>query len=555
MAVLAQGRGVRRVHSIIPGLRRLTLLVFFLLVNTTLQFNESNINVDDILRHFDEWHWKETTINHNNYLFAGSTDLQKRCYIGNYSRDIEGFNKIYDTRFNFAAVEKAWANPKSSNWISLERIVKKKRNTNETLNILFSGGSVLNGVGCLYKPDSASDLFAFNLAAWCSYPRRLVLALQEALNEITTSLKQQPIIVSSRVCSGNGYSSVIGLQYAYAKKYAIGNSCGRWVDYRFPAAWNETDASIKYDDDTGWMPDIYIWDHSVNDGNPKFFSKEEPRAVVYDALIRHMVSLPNKPQVIVFDSVISSPFKNERLNINNKLLVPTIDYSFIYRTHKPMSIWYATQDKNPHPGWPTHVIWAEILFYTLLKPLLTAYVDGTIKIGQDDDAAPLENESVNETMPCHAGYSTYLDFTMDAAGNDSPVRVTGNWSVSYEAGRRGWLYLGASHQHKVSSQDFNNSVTFRCSNISRGYIYIDYYKSYTPEWGRAVINITTDNFLVTSREIDSKWNTKYSIPYTEEIYLESVQHGKKLLSDIPHVDVTVSVIHGGKFKLVSIACC
>ena len=43
--------------------------------------------------------------------------------------------------------------------------------------------------------------------------------------------------------------------------------------------------------------------------------------------------------------------------------------------------------------------------------------------------------------------------------------------------------------------------------------------------------------------------------YTEEIYLESVQHGKKLLSDIPHVDVTVSVIHGGKFKLVSIACC
>ncbi len=534
----------------------LTFFVFILLVNITVQLDESSIDVDGIFRHFDNWHWNETIVNHNKYLFKNDMDF-KRCYVGNYSRDIEGFNQIYDNRFNFAAIAKAWVNPKSSNWKLLEHAVKKKRNTNETLNILFSGGSVLAGVGCTCKPKTGTETYALNLAAWCTYPRRIVRALQEALNEITTSLQQKPMIVSSRVCSGNGYSSIIGLQYMYAKKYSIGNSCGKWVDYRYPAAWNEGDASIIYNDNTGWLPDIYIWDHSVNDGNPKFFSAKEPRNVTYDALIKHMVSLPNKPQVVVFDSVVSSPYKDERLKINNKYLVPTIDYKYIYGAHKPNSIWFATNPKNVHPAWPTHVIWSEILFYSLMKPLLTAYVD-SIKNDQDDDVASAKQDTLNETLPCHDGYSSYFDFTVDSAlgaSYDSPVRVAGNWSVAHESGRRGWLYQNDFHHHGAVSPNHNNSITFRCRNVSSGYVSVDFYKSYTPEWGRAVINITTNGLpSVVSREVSSHWNIKYSIPYTEEIYLERFQQDKNL-SDATYVDVTVAVTHGGKFKLTSIACC
>jgi len=505
---------------------------------------------------FFPWHWEETTRKHNE-MFCNKSAYEL------FWTPLIGIEGLYDLGFNFSTVGKAYMNPNQSNFEKFQRsVLDKFKNGSEAFNILFSGGSVCAGVGTLNLDESLPEDYKNGLRAWGSYPRRLIFALQEAFNEIADHFHYKRIFISGKVCCTGGSSSIVGIENMYAKKYSCGKACGSWVDYTH-SKWNANSTLMADRNDTGWSPDLFIWDHSANDGNPKFFDEMKPRRQIYESFIVHMLRLHNKPQVIVFDSVVyirgervseTMDMKRERLEINNIYGVPTIDYDVFNPAQQ--SIWYATSSNNPHPLWPTHLIWTELLFYTLLNQMRLSFGDEkNISLNANVSDDRFVNMSLNETSSCNNGYTTMLDFTqkysnieVQQGDSSTPLQIIGNWKISNEANKKGWLYLKSSDL----LYDYN-SISFSCHKMVTGHVSIGYYASYSPEWGVASVNITTitSNIsiaVLSIEEINARWNERFSVVKLLEVDLP-------LSYGLDAINITISVQERRKFKVTSIACC
>jgi hypothetical protein len=353
------------------------------------------------------------------------------------------------------------------------------------------------------------------------------------------------------MCCVSATNSEQGTDVIRNKRYKPGEFCAK--DDVFASSTGRTQAP-----DAAWEPELILWDYAANDQAQRFYESRSWTSV-YHEFLTTALSLPTAPQVIILDNVFAYAAvpgfmgASDRIAADVAFCVPTLHYHGAAGSNlKEFSVWYATDRLNPHPQWPTHVLWAELAaqaillafepFVSLDQPISStiAAIDNSIK--KCPFPAPPSNTTLTSgdkhpnkhngvaTVPadgsafCSNGMASQKRFmggsfdptSMAPLGMPISNRIAGaesnrapeinGWRFGKEPKVRdptktGWLFdiqpegsvrspqQDAGASRVACASTYNQSITFALLGCSSGEVEVGYISSYGSEWAAARISL------------------------------------------------------------------
>jgi hypothetical protein len=300
----------------------------------------------------------------------GQTDVdQGKCLYTTYGgKTVEEISQLISSEM----VQKSF--DVQGSFTRLRKNLELKLQSNLPFNILYLGGSVCVGHGC-HLCKSSGNSFQVNEASFhCSWTHRLTRYVEFLIEQIRSKSQSPPSrhsLVSSRYCCKSATSSNMGLDILITKSY---HSLLCQLSNSKPASGD-------------WEPDLIFWDYSVNDLSSRVslcllnlsdslqWFRNRSRRDVFEGLVLKALNLTSAPQLIVFESLNRrldlkpsdmkhmDESREDRTVTSRRYNIPMVNYLSALGLEQapPLTPYYAQLESDRHPGWPTHMLWSQLM--------------------------------------------------------------------------------------------------------------------------------------------------------------------------------------------------